>query len=350
LKKVILKLSMPWSSAKEYATEALIHGINTFYVPPEIVDKVKSLGSVKVISNEMGGDVLVKTFDGHVQPEEGVIYKVKVAKKEDEEKVYSLAKSGASAVMVEAEDWKIIPLENIIADLHKMDTELYAEAESVDEARTLLQTLELGVDAVVYEPKSIDEVSELAKLVQSKDVMPLTTAEVVNVKEVGMGDRVCVDTCSILEFGEGMLVGSQAKGLFLVHSETLETEFTSPRPFRVNAGPVHSYTLIPNGKTKYLSELKAGDTVLAVNSKGTVREVVVGRVKIERRPLILIEAEKDGETLKVILQNAETVALVSEEGNPLSVSKIKKGDKVLVHLSHKGRHFGKDVEETVIEK
>ncbi|MEM1512649.1 MAG: 3-dehydroquinate synthase II [Candidatus Jordarchaeales archaeon] len=350
MKKVILKLSPPWSSAKEYATEALTRGINTFYAPPEIAEKVKSLGSVKVLSDGSGGDVTVKKFDEGAQPEEGVIYRVKVARKEDEEKVYSLAKSGASAVMVEAEDWKIIPLENIIADLHKMDTELYAEAESVEEARTLLQTLELGVDAVIYEPKSINEVAELAKLVQEKDLMPLTAAEVINVKEVGMGDRVCVDTCSLLEVGEGMLVGSQAKGLFLVHSETLETEFTSPRPFRVNAGPVHSYTLSPDGKTKYLSELKAGDTVLTVNYRGVMREAVVGRVKIERRPLILVEAEKDGEVFKVILQNAETVALVGEDGKALSVSKIKKGDKVLLHLSHKGRHFGKSVEETIIEK
>ncbi|MBS7287921.1 MAG: 3-dehydroquinate synthase II [Candidatus Freyarchaeota archaeon] len=350
MKKVILKLSAPWSTAKEYAVEALMHGINAFYTPPEIVDKVKSLGSVEVLSEGGGADIVVKAFDDRVQPEEGVIYRVKVTRKEDEEKVYSLAKAGAPAVIVEAEDWKIIPLENIIASIHKTNTELYAEAESVDEARTLLQTLELGVDAVIYEPKSTGEVAELAKLVQSKDVMPLTAAEVINVKEVGMGDRVCVDTCSILEVGEGMLVGSQAKGLFLVHSETLETEFTSPRPFRVNAGPVHSYTLSPNGKTMYLSELKAGDTVLTVNYKGAVREAVVGRVKIERRPLILVEAEKDGEVFKVILQNAETVALVGENGEALSVSRLKKGDKVLVYLSHKGRHFGKSVEETIIER
>jgi hypothetical protein len=36
---------------------------------------------------------------------------------------------------------------------------------------------------------------------------------------VGMGDRVCVDLCSLLRPGEGMLVGSFARALFLVHSE-----------------------------------------------------------------------------------------------------------------------------------
>lgn len=34
-----------------------------------------------------------------------------------------------------------------------------------------------------------------------------------------MGDRVCVDLCSLLRPGEGMLVGSFARALFLVHSE-----------------------------------------------------------------------------------------------------------------------------------
>lgn len=350
MKKVILKLRGPWETVKEYAVEALTRGINSFYTPPELVGKVKALGSVEVLSEGGECDVKVKRFSEGAGFEEGVVYRVKVARKEDEEKVYNLAKAGAPAVIVEAEDWKIIPLENIIADLHKMDTELYAEAGSIDEARTFFQTLELGVDAVIYEPKSAEEIAELAKLVQSGKVLPLTTAEIVNVKEVGMGDRVCIDTCSILKVGEGMLVGSQAKGLFLVHSETLETEFTSPRPFRVNAGPVHSYILLPDGKTKYLSELKAGDTVLAVNHEGLTREVVVGRVKIERRPLILVEAKKDGEVFKIILQNAETVALVGEDGRALSVSKLKKGDKVLIHLSHEARHFGKSVEETIIER
>lgn len=39
------------------------------------------------------------------------------------------------------------------------------------------------------------------------------------VTPVGMGDRVCVDLCSLLRPGEGMLVGSFARALFLVHSE-----------------------------------------------------------------------------------------------------------------------------------
>jgi 3-dehydroquinate synthase class II len=50
--------------------------------------------------------------------------------------------------------------------------------------------------------------------------------------------RVCVDTASLLVLGEGLLVGSFARALFLVHSECSESAYINSRPFRVNAGPV----------------------------------------------------------------------------------------------------------------
>ena len=50
--------------------------------------------------------------------------------------------------------------------------------------------------------------------------------------------RVCVDMASLLVPGEGLLVGSFARALFLVHSECAESAYINSRPFRVNAGPV----------------------------------------------------------------------------------------------------------------
>lgn len=52
--------------------------------------------------------------------------------------------------------------------------------------------------------------------------------------------RVCVDLCSNMVPGEGMLVGSFARALFLVHSECAESTYINSRPFRVNAGPVRA--------------------------------------------------------------------------------------------------------------
>lgn len=59
-------------------------------------------------------------------------------------------------------------------------------------------------------------------------------------------------------------------------------------------GPVHSYVAMPNGKTAYLAELQSGSEVLVVDKHGNTRTVVVGRAKIEARPMILVEASVNG--------------------------------------------------------
>jgi 3-dehydroquinate synthase II len=66
---------------------------------------------------------------------------------------------------------------------------------------------------------------------------------------------------------------------------------------------------------------------------------------------MLVEAQsKDGNTVKNILQNAETIKLVSSNGKPVSIASLKEGDEVLVHMEDTGRHFGMKVQETIIEK
>jgi 3-dehydroquinate synthase II len=194
---------------------------------------------------------------------------------------------------------------------------------------------------------------ELAKLrglvdrLEAEDVR-LTRARVKSLRLLGMGDRVCVDTCSIMGHGEGMLVGSSSACLFLIHAESIESEYVAARPFRVNAGPVHSYVLAPGARTRYLSELRSGDDVLLTDKRGRTRHAIVGRVKIERRPLLLLTARAGGRDHSVILQNAETIRLMTDRGAK-SVSEIRPGDTVLVRLDEGGRHFGMKVRETVTE-
>ena len=150
--------------------------------------------------------------------------------------------------------------------------------------------------------------------------------------------------------GEGLLVGCQSLGLFLIEAEVHETPFVAPRPFRVNAGSIALYVLTPGEKTRYLSELKAGDKVLIVNRQGRNRTTSICRVKIEWRPLMIIEAKCEGKLIKIILQNAETIRLVTEDESK-SVKDLAEGDNVLVHLEEGGRHFGTLVkEEKVIER
>ena len=180
--------------------------------------------------------------------------------------------------------------------------------------------------------------------------MELSTARVKRIKPLGLGDRVCVDTCSAMVPGEGMLVGNSSQALFLIHAENVENPFVNTRPFRVNAGPLHAYIRMPDGQTKYLSEIGTGDRVLVVNFEGKSYPAVVGRAKMERRPLVLVEAEERGQPISVILQNAETIRLIQPDGKAISLIDLEEGSEVLVCTEKGGRHFGVQVDETLVER
>jgi 3-dehydroquinate synthase II len=105
-----------------------------------------------------------------------------------------------------------------------------------------------------------------------------------------------------------------------------------------------------NGQTKYLSELKSGDQVLVVDFKGTSYPAVVGRAKVEKRPLVLVEAEENGQTVSTILQNAETIRLTAPSGEAVSLVDLKEGSEVLVYREGSARHFGVKIDETLVER
>ncbi len=253
-------------------------------------------------------------------------------------------------VLVESHDWKVIPLENLIAEFQGSSTKVIASCSTLEEAKLFAATLESGVDGLaitIKEPSQLGQFSSLGRSGVSN--VELTEATVKMIRPVNVGDRVCVDTCSLLKVGEGMLVGSQSACLFLVQSEAMDSQYVSSRPFRVNAGAVHAYVLGSDGRTKYLSEVKSGEELLAVESSGRTRPVVVGRAKVEVRPLLLLEAEAEGGRYTTILQNAETIRLCTKEGS-ISISDLKENDKVLVRLEEGGRHFGHAVKESVVER
>ncbi|MEM4404246.1 MAG: 3-dehydroquinate synthase II [Nitrososphaerota archaeon] len=275
---------------------------------------------------------------------------VKVTKPSDIDEIYKLARTGVESILVETVDMKIIPLENILAGIQGTGTRVYVRIGSVEEAEAMLGVLEKGVDGIVYRPSGAGEIGLLLDLVRQVRRVELRPARVTEVFDVGMGERACVDTTSMLRYGEGLLVGSMARMLFLVHNESVGSKFTPPRPFRVNAGSVHLYTLGPTGKTLYLSELKSGMRVLIVSKDGSTRIASVGRVKIERRPMIQVNAEVDGVYGSVTLQKAETIRLVTAKGEIVDVTSLAKGEEVLSWLSSKAaRHMGMEVNEFIDE-
>jgi 3-dehydroquinate synthase II len=329
-KKVWVKVE-PWN--KDMVTTALEGGADGVMLATEgNAEKVKALGIITVIAPD--GDLIL-----HKDAEEVVI-----ASKEDEFKIIEAART--KITIVSTKDWTIIPLENIVAQTGNV----FMEARTLEEAKTFLGILEKGVDGIVIHTTDVKTVKQILKaLKEAPSRVNLSKAVIKKIAPLGMGDRICVDTCSMLEIGEGMLVGNSSASMFLVHSESVENPYVQPRPFRVNAGPVHAYVRVPGDKTRYLSELKAGDTVLVANYKGEIREAVVGRIKRERRPLIYVEAICEDKTINTILQNAETIRLTSPQGAPVSVVELKEGDEILVALESAGRHFGHKVQETIAE-
>lgn len=274
---------------------------------------------------------------------------VELKTKDDELKAKKLADK-ATAVVISAKNWKVIPLENLIVHFQGSGSKLLMLAKTAQDAKLFFETMERGADGVLFVPEKIDELSKLRKLLEdSSPKLDLREGKITSLRQLGLGDRVCIDTCSMLNVGEGMLIGNQSSCLFLIHSETVESEYAASRPFRVNAGPVHAYALMPDGSTRYLSELMGGDEALVVGADGHTRKVVVGRTKVERRPLLLIEADVNGERFSTIVQNAETIRVYSK-GKIVSVSKLKLGDSILLKLERGGRHFGMYVKETIREK
>jgi len=318
---------------KKLVTTALESGADAVWVPAGRAADVKSLGLIQVVAP-----------DGDLVPGQD-LQEVTVTGQEQEAEVVRLAKSGP--VVVRTPDWTVIPLENLVAQCDN----LFVEVSDPDSAKTFLGVLEKGVDGLVVAATDAGLIKQIARLVQeASPPVPLTTARISRIKALGMGDRVCVDTCANMSLGEGMLVGNSSGGLFLVHAESLENPYVAPRPFRVNAGPVHAYIRVPGNKTRYLGELAAGDEVLVVDYQGRTRPAVVGRVKVERRPLMLVAAEAGGQEIAAILQNAETIRLTRPNGEAVSIVSLQPGDEVLVALEETGRHFGHKIQETIVEK
>ncbi len=319
---------------KEIAIAALESGAEAVVLPEGETETVRQFGKIKTVEAQ-----------GDLKPGADVEF-IDIEGKADEDR--AAAVPSEKIVVLKMLDWTIIPIENLLARRGK---NLIVQVDNCEQARLMVEILEKGVDGVLLNTTDINEIKKTAELVRGiSERIALVEATITSVKQLGMGDRACVDTCTQMTLGEGMLVGNTASGFFLVHSESIDNPYVASRPFRVNAGAVHAYTMAPGGKTKYLADLKTGDEVLLVNHEGASQVAYLGRNKIERRPMMLIEAEAEGHLISLVLQNAETIRLMDPEGKATSVTHLKPGDKVLAHTTTGGRHFGMKVEESLTER
>ena len=348
-RELIISPKVSQAQLAKFLPQLQEEGINIVYLDPKKLGSKKT--KLQTVFTSSAANYVVLEKDGVKPKGKKIGRKFEILSNTDIEEVFTIAKKGLDFVIIEVKDWKIIPLENIIAKLHKIHTKIFAIAKTPEEVRKMFSILEVGVDGVIFTATSINEVREVMVYLGTKS-FDMKPAKITEIKEVGDGERVCVDTASMLHKGEGMLIGSRSNFLFLVHNESVGSSFTSPRPFRVNAGAVHCYTLSPDGTTNYLSEVETGSEVLILNSKGKARRVTVGRSKIERRPMLMIKATVGGETGGIIAQDAETIRFVKSNGQLVSVTHLKKGDTVMVHSKPAmGRHFGMEVsDEYILEK
>ncbi|MFC7204328.1 3-dehydroquinate synthase II [Haloferax namakaokahaiae] len=376
-----------WETRKHRITAGLEAGVDWVLVDEGDVEKVRELGDVKVAAFSTDVDVHVKEAEDdeedHAVADAYIVGKdgegdgtvdlpsdfsgsadlttlrrtdsrangayVRILSKEYETLAEEAAADSDHTIVV-GEDWTIIPLENLIARIGDQ-TELIAGVTSADEAKAAFETLETGADGVLLDSDSPDEIRKTVEMrdAAERETLDLVYAEIQEVERTGMADRVCVDTGTLMEHDEGMLVGSMSRGLFFVHAETAESPYVASRPFRVNAGAVHAYARTPDGMTTYLSELESGDEVQVVDTNGHTREAIVGRVKIEKRPMFRVVADYEGDRIATLLQNAETIKVHTKEGRT-AVTDLEPGDEVLLYYEDTARHFGEAVEESIIEK
>ncbi len=335
--------------SNEMVTAALEGGADALVLPAGCQPDVKALGRITTIAP-----------DGDLVPGRDVMFEP-LCSPADEARIARLLRSVPVAVQLPApgppvdstvfagssRGWEVIPLENLVAGGGR----LLVPVRTAEDCSLALTVLERGVAGVVIHAESPEHLRALLNLVKtSSEAVVLQTATVERIEAAGLGDRVCVDTCTLMGEGEGLLVGNSSGFLFHVQAEAKPNPYVAPRPFRVNAGPVHAYARMPGGRTRYLCELAAGDTVLVVNSRGETQTSTVGRIKIERRPLLLVEAIAAGRRGTILLQNAETIRLSDPGGQARSIVELKPGDLVLVALEGEGRHFGRKVDETIREQ
>ncbi|MFB9311641.1 3-dehydroquinate synthase II [Nocardioides plantarum] len=253
------------------------------------------------------------------------------------------------------EDWSVlhfhdptkIPLEIVIAAASGSTGSIITTAADPEEAEIVYGVLELGSDGVLMAARKVGDATALRRAAEGVNgEVALVELTVTATSHVGMGERACVDTCTYFDKDEGILVGSTSKGMVLCVSETHPLPYMPTRPFRVNAGAIHSYTLAADGRTSYLSELRAGSRITAVAADGRTRLVTVGRVKIETRPLISVDAvAPNGQTVNLILQDDWHVRVLGPGAVVLNSTELRPGDTMLGHLPVADRHVGYPIDE-----
>jgi len=297
--------------------------------------------------NGAGSELLVTQLRN--SKKDGIL--VDVTDKDNLEDACAAVRAGLLTV-IRFKDPTKIPLEIVLAAGSRRGAKIMTFVSDLEEAKVVMSVLESGPDGVIIAPRSMAEIETLGQLCgPRRGQLQLKEFSVTEISNAGTGDRVCVDTCSNFHPDEGLLVGSFGGGFLLCCSETHPLPYMPTRPFRVNAGAVSSYILSSVERTNYLSELRQGHIVTGVRTNGETRPLVVGRCKIETRPLLLVKTQSaDGDTASILLQNDWHVRVLGRGGLVHNITELAVGTVVMGYSAARARHVGMPVDEYCLEQ
>ncbi|MFQ5573122.1 MAG: 3-dehydroquinate synthase II, partial [Nitrosopumilaceae archaeon] len=133
-RELIISPKVSKNQMSKFLAQLENEGIKTVYLDPKSLGKTKT--KLATIYPSAAAKYVILEKDSSSRPKgKKVGRKIKVLSNKDIESILASAKKGLDFVIVEVKDWKIIPLENIIAKLHKIHTKIFALARNPEEVR-----------------------------------------------------------------------------------------------------------------------------------------------------------------------------------------------------------------------
>ncbi|HDZ17593.1 MAG TPA: hypothetical protein ENH75_04850, partial [archaeon] len=142
MKRIILNLEIKTNNFMELVQEAFNKNILNFLVSEETFSEFDNIERVNLYSKDpqIPSQFLIYEHIANINEvkneknsiKRNIGFFLELKSKEDEKKIIEISKTGyVDFIVVSAKDWKIIPYENLIAEMHSNDTDLIAEVENV---------------------------------------------------------------------------------------------------------------------------------------------------------------------------------------------------------------------------
>ncbi len=168
--------------------------IDLIYIDPseDLNGRDRNSTKIKTIFNSKDADYMIVGSEQQLDQINSInlttgtktgVYKKVTSNQDIDEMKRLIDKFHLSFVIIDLDDWRIIPLENAIASLQNTGTEIFAVAKSIEEVETLFTVLELGVDGVIMSTNSEEEI------VRARNIIKKTSFQIkiAEIREVPRG-------------------------------------------------------------------------------------------------------------------------------------------------------------------